>query len=287
MHITNLDVLKDDYEQQGFVVVNELFEKGEVAEFQRVTNELVEQSKSHQKSDTKFDLEQDHSAVSPRVQRIKVPHKQSEVFGRAVRNPKLLRMLKILLGENVRFRNSKLNIKAAHGGSAVDWHQDWAFYPHTNPDLLAVGIMIDDIDEDNAPLMVVPQSHLGKTLNHHHKGIFSGSVDLKNEDIDISTAVKITGKAGSASFHHVKTLHGSSPNFSNRPRRLLLFEFAAADAWPLVDFEVYGDFSEYEEKIVIGKNTLQPRCENVDMIMPYPRPPNPDSIYRIQESRKK
>jgi hypothetical protein len=55
----------------------------------------------------------------------------------------------------------------------------------------------------------------------------------------------------------------------------------------LVDFEVYGDFSEYEEKIVIGKNTLQPRCENVDMIMPYPRPPNSGSIYRIQESRKK
>ena len=27
MQITNLDVLKDDYEQQGFVVVNELFEK--------------------------------------------------------------------------------------------------------------------------------------------------------------------------------------------------------------------------------------------------------------------
>ena len=198
----------------------------------------------------------------------------------------MLRVLKILLGEHVRFRNSKLNIKAAHGGSAVYWHQDWAFYPHTNPDLLAVGIMIDDIDEDNAPLMVVPQSHLGKTLNHHHKGIFSGSVDLKNEGIDISTAVKITGKAGSASFHHVKTLHGSSPNFSNRPRRLLLFEFAAADAWPLVDFEVYGDFSEYEEKIVIGISTLQPRCENVDMIMPYPRPQNPDSIYRIQEVRK-
>ena len=287
MQITNPDVLKDDYEQQGFVVVDELFEKGEVAEFQRVTNELVEQSGSLRKSDQQFDLEPGHSEANPRVQRIKVPHKRSEVFGRAVRNPKLLQMLKVLLGENVRFRNSKLNIKAAHGGSAVDWHQDWAFYPHTNPDLLAVGIMIDDIDEDNAPLMVVPQSHLGKTLNHHHKGIFSGSVDLKNEDIDISTAVKITGKAGSARFHHVKTLHGSSPNFSNRPRRLLLFEFAAADAWPLVDFEVYGDFSEYEKKIVIGKNTLQPRCENVDMIMPYPRPPNPDSIYRIQESRKK
>ena len=163
--------LKDNYQRQGFVVINELFDEAEVAEFQRGTDELVEQSKNHQESDSKFDLEPDHSEAAPRVQRIKVPHKQSEVFSRAVRNPKILLVLKILLGENVRFRNSKLNIKAARGGSAVNWHQDWAFYPHTNPDLLAVGIMIDDIDEDNAPLMVVPQSHLGKTLNHHYKGM--------------------------------------------------------------------------------------------------------------------
>ncbi|MDG1860223.1 MAG: phytanoyl-CoA dioxygenase family protein, partial [SAR324 cluster bacterium] len=154
MQITNPDVLKDDYEHQGFVVVDELFEKVEVSEFQRVTNELVEQSGSLRKSNPQFDLEPEHSEANPRVQRIKVPHKRNVVFGQAVRNPKLLQMLKILLGENVRFRNSKLNIKAAHGGSAVDWHQDWAFYPHTNTDLLAVGIMIDDIDEDNAPLMV-------------------------------------------------------------------------------------------------------------------------------------
>ena len=198
----------------------------------------------------------------------------------------LLNVLQILIGNNVRFRNSKLNIKAAKGGSEVDWHQDWAFYPHTNSDLLAVGIMLDDIDEDNAPLMVVPQSHLGKTLNHQYRGVFSGSVDLKEEDVDSSTSYKITGKAGSASFHHVKALHGSGRNQSDRPRRMLLLEYAAADAWPLVDFEVYGDFTEYEAKMVLGESTLQPRTDNSDIIMPYPRPPNPDSIYRIQEFRR-
>ena len=88
----------------------------------------------------------------------------------------LLNVLQILIGNNVRFRNSKLNIKAAKGGSEVDWHQDWAFYPHTNSDLLAVGIMLDDIDEDNAPLMVVPQSHLGKTLNHHYRVFSAGQL---------------------------------------------------------------------------------------------------------------
>tara|TARA_Y100000815_G_C13223566_1_gene455307 strand:- start:94 stop:957 length:864 start_codon:yes stop_codon:yes gene_type:complete len=286
MYIGNPESLKHDYEKQGFVLVENLFDEINVIELQRVTEELIEQSRGHQKSDEKFDLEPDHSQTNPRVQRIKVPHKQHKVFAKALRNSMLLNVLQILIGNNVRFRNSKLNIKAAKGGSEVDWHQDWAFYPHTNSDLLAVGIMLDDIDEDNAPLMVVPQSHLGKTLNHHYRGVFSGSVDLKEEEVDSSTSYKITGKAGSASFHHVKALHGSGPNHSDRPRRMLLFEYAAADAWPLVDFEVYGDFAEYEEKMVLGKSTLQPRIDNSDIIMPYPRPPNPDSIYRIQEFRR-
>ena len=286
MYIGTPESLKRDYKKQGFVFVENLFDETRVVEFQRVTEELIEQSRSHQKSDKQFDLEPDHSQTNPRVQRIKVPHKQHKVFAKAVRNPMLLNVLQILIGNNVRFRNSKLNIKAAKGGSEVDWHQDWAFYPHTNSDLLAVGIMLDDIDEDNAPLMIVQQSHLGKTLNHHHKGVFSGSVDLKEEEVDSSTAYKIKGKAGSASFHHVKALHGSGSNQSDRPRRLLLLEYAAADAWPLVDFEVYGDFAEYEEKMVLGKSTLQPRIDNSDIIMPYPRPPNPDSIYRIQEFRR-
>ena len=286
MYIGNPESLKNNYEKQGFVFVENLFDETNVIEFQRVTEELIEQSRGHQKSDEKFDLEPDHSQTNPRVQRIKVPHKQHKVFAKALRNSMLLNVLQILIGNNVRFRNSKLNIKAAKGGSEVDWHQDWAFYPHTNSDLLAVGIMLDDIDEDNAPLMVVPQSHLGKTLNHHYRGVFSGSVDLKEEDVDSSNSYKITGKAGSASFHHVKALHGSGRNLSDRPRRMLLLEYAAADAWPLVDFEVYGDFTEYEAKMVLGESTLQPRTDNSDIIMPYPRPPNPDSIYRIQEFRR-
>ena len=113
----------------------------------------------------------------------------------------------------------------------------------------------------------------------------AGSVDVDEAGVDTSRAVKITGSAGTASFHHVRMLHGSSPNRSSRPRRLLLLEYAAANAWPLIDFEVYGDYGEFEEKMVLGKSTITPQSKNVEIIMPYPRPPNPDSIYRIQEMR--
>ena len=39
--------------------------------------------------------------------------------------------------------------------------------------------------------------------------------------------------AGSISVHHTRTLHGSTLNTSEEPRRMLFFQYAAVDAWPL------------------------------------------------------
>ena len=48
-------------------------------------------------------------------------------------------------------------MKSGGFGSPVEWHQDWAFYPHTNDDLLAQAF-IDDMSEENGCLLVVPGS---------------------------------------------------------------------------------------------------------------------------------
>ena len=44
-------------------------------------------------------------------------------------------------------------------GSEIGWHQDWAFYPHTNDDLITVGIYLDDCFEKNGPLKIIKNSH--------------------------------------------------------------------------------------------------------------------------------
>ena len=51
-----------------------------------------------------------------------------------------------LLGPDVKFHHSKLNFKAPHGGEEVKWHQDIQFWPHTNYDLLTIGVFLDDVD---------------------------------------------------------------------------------------------------------------------------------------------
>ena len=77
----------------------------------------------------------------------------------------------------VRYQTGKLNMKAAGYGAAVEWHQDWAFYPHTNDDLLAIGIYLDDCGPDNGPLMVIPGSHRWPISDHHSEGVFCGAID--------------------------------------------------------------------------------------------------------------
>jgi ectoine hydroxylase-related dioxygenase (phytanoyl-CoA dioxygenase family) len=44
------------------------------------------------------------------------------------------------------------------GGSPVEWHQDFAFHPHTNDDVFALGIYFDDATLDNGCMLMIPGS---------------------------------------------------------------------------------------------------------------------------------
>jgi phytanoyl-CoA hydroxylase len=173
-----------------------------------------------------YDLEDSHSSEQPRVRRIKTPHKHFPFFAELTRNPRITAILAQLLGHDIRLHGSKLNMKSAGFGAAVEWHQDWAFFPHTNDDVLATGIYLDDCDMQNGPLLVVPGTHKGPVFDHHANGYFVGAMDPEIDGLDYSKAVPLMGKAGSMTIHHVRLVHGSALNTSPQPRRLLLHEYA-------------------------------------------------------------
>ncbi len=107
-----------------------------------------------------------------------------------------------------------------------------------------------------------------------------GAIDpTRTDDLDYSKAVACTGKAGSCSFHHVRMVHGSAQNTSERPRQLLLYECTAADAWPLVNFK---DLDEFNSRMLCGEPTLEPRVEKVPVRMPLPPALAQGSIYENQ-----
>ena len=268
------------YKSQGYLGVDGVLSEEEVNDLRRVTEEFVEKSRSVTESDDVFDLEPEHTSENPQLRRIKNPFKQHPVYDTVLHHEKILNIVSQLIGYGLRCNGHKLNLKLDKLGSPVQWHQDWAFYPHTNDDLLAVGIAIDDMTTENGCLMVIPGSHKGKIYSHHQNGKFIGAVTDPN--FNPESAVPIELKAGGISIHHVRMLHGSAINTSNRPRRLLLAQYCALDAWPIMLGKGNEILEQFKEDIIRGDLTLEPRQIEVPVRLPVPANAKPTSIYHQQ-----
>jgi len=273
------------------LLVEDVVTGAQLKKLQDITYGLIDESRKVSESDERFDLDKGHSAAAPRLTRIKLPHKQDPYFWEILTQSKVTKVLTDLLGDDTTLITTKLNTKAPGGGQAVEWHQDWAFYPHTNDDLLAFGLMLEDVTLDNGPLMVVPGTHRGPLLSHQSNGVFCGAIDPDDPLFEKDKAVTLTGKAGSMTVHHVRTLHGSAPNMSDRNRLILFYEMARADAWPILGGGSYihslGQrkfWDDLQNRVVTGKPSLQPRLEPVPVAMPLPPAKDNSSIFKTQQS---
>jgi ectoine hydroxylase-related dioxygenase (phytanoyl-CoA dioxygenase family) len=271
------------YRRDGYLVIENILSARQLATLHQVIDTLVQASREVTDHNHIYDLEPTHSADEPRVRRIKEPHNVHPAFREIAFSPKIADILTPLIGttSGIRYQTGKLNMKSAGYGAAVEWHQDWAFYPHTNDDLLAIGLYLDDCGPENGPLMVIPGSHTWPISDHHADGVFCGAIDPTSAGIDFSKAVMLTGKAGSMTIHHVRMVHGSALNRSNRPRRLLLFQYCAVDAFPLGGIP---DWDKFNADIVTGQETKEPRLTPVPVRMPLPVAKFAGSIYENQRT---
>ena len=273
------------YHEDGYIVVENVLDKTLLRKLLEVTNKVVAAANGLTESNDIIDLEPGHSRNAPRVRRIKKPHLAHKFYLELCAETCITDLLAPLIGPDIRLRaGGKVNMKSAGFGAPVEWHQDWAFYPHTNDDVLAVGILLDDMGLDNGPLMVLPGTHKGPVYDHPSQGTFCGAMNPSTANLDFSKAVPLTGKAGSMTIHHARLIHGSELNRSGRQRRLLLYEYTAADAWPMAGVEPLSDFEEFNERMVRGSPTIEPRIEVVPIRMPFPKAPYQGSIYENQRT---
>ena len=285
------DEQKRFYAENGYLMVEDAVTPDQLARLRDITYRLIDASRTVDESNAVYDLDRGHGPDSPRLTRIKLPHKQDPYFWEILTNSAVTEVLNDLLGSDTTIITSKLNTKAPGGGAAVEWHQDWAFYPHTNDDLLAFGLMLEDVDAANGPLMVIPGTHRGPVLSHEANGVFAGAIDPEDPLFQKDRAVTLTGKAGSMTVHHCRTLHGSAPNVSDRARLILFYECARADAWPILGASSYihelGQrrfWQDLQDRVVTGRPCLTPRLEPVPVRMPLPPPPDNTSIFKTQQS---
>ena len=275
------------YEEHGYLVLERHLPDEILASIRAEIARFEEEARSMTASNDRLDLEDTHTPETPRLRRIKLPHRISDVMRDLMYSDHILAPARDLIGPDLRLHTTKLNMKSAGYGAAVEWHQDYAFYPHTNDDILAIGVIIDDMESVNGPLMVYPGSHKGPVYDHHVDGVFAGAFLPEAVGLHPADAVELKGPAGSISIHHGRIVHGSALNRSDKPRRILFYEMMAADAFPIMGSMTKWDgIEDYNTRMLCGETTLNPRLKDIPVRIPQPQPDVPISIYEIQKGLK-
>lgn len=188
-------------------------------------------------------------------------HTTNRVFGNLVKHPRLVRPSKQLLGSDVYVYQFKVNAKAAFGGDLWDWHQDYIFWNKEDgmmtPRVTNAVIFVDEVNEFNGPLFLIPGSHkegiidctkpvisAGKgqdaVYNDSPAWISSLTAKLKYS-LDRETVgllaqrygmVAPKGPAGSVLFFDSNVVHGSPNNISPFDRVVIIVTFNSTENIP-------------------------------------------------------
>lgn len=273
------------YQTEGYVVVERLFDARDLARVEEAISELSQKAlASPEIMGEILELEPELVEGQPVARRIFNPYDQHESFQALARDSRMMDSITSLIGSNFNLQHSKLNMKPPRVGSAVEWHQDLAYFPHTNDDLVTTLVYLDDATVDNGCLQVLPRHHHHFFEHHGPEGEFLGKISVNLDDGRFGRPVPLEAPAGSVIFMHCITPHSSLPNTSSRARRTLIYEYRAADSFPIY----YGEMTATAEsryRPLSGSPATQARLAGPPPLIP--KVGRYSSLYDLQSRSSK
>jgi hypothetical protein len=138
-----------------------------------------------------------------------------------MRYPVLVDAVEDLIGPNILCWNTAFWIKEAQTPAYVGWHQDLQYWGLDNDELVSVWIALSPATAESGCMSVMPGSHkqlLAHTETYHENNILTRGQEIEVV-VDDTTTVAMPLQPGQASFHNVKSAHGSGPN-NSKDRRI-------------------------------------------------------------------
>lgn len=223
------------YERDGFLWFEGFFSQDRVQPF---FQELVDMAKDEELMSSDKVISDPNSG---RIRSVFDMHRISERFDRLTRDPRILGMVRQLLGSEVYIHQSRINDKFGFEGSGFQWHSDFETWHSEDgmPRMRAVSasIMLTDNNEFNGPLMLIPGSHhyfvpcVGETPEENWISSLQRQqtgVPDKNHLARLAKRGGIVapkGPTGSLLLFECNTLHASNENMSPWPRSNLFFVY--------------------------------------------------------------
>jgi len=231
------------YQQDGFLVVGDLFSEPEIALLRDEAAVLGTPQRKTPGANV-------YEKKSGKIRQSYGSERDSEAWDTAYRLPRILEPVHQLLGEQVYLWHSRIIFKLAHVGEQWQWHQDFTSWHMDGAargdahDMISIMVMLDDTIPENGPVRFVPGSHLAEGTQGG--GVLDWRYDYETTAYPVHTTldehiehmsrkrpvVECTGPAGTVVFFTAKTVHSSTDNVSSQDRRIMYFVYNSVDNMP-------------------------------------------------------
>ena len=199
---------KEEYQQNGFLIVRNLLTPEECTEMKREIQRILQEKK-------------DYGGVLVGLAAT------SAVFQAAAHHPKLLDAIESVIGSDILFLSDKVVFKSSDVRFASPWHQDWHYWKGAHK--LSVWIALDPTSTENGCLKMLPGSHKSIAVHDGSAPEGEGFGHRLNPDaVDENEAFIAECNVGDAVLFHDLTLHASFPNISGEDRIALISTYRNA-----------------------------------------------------------
>jgi ectoine hydroxylase-related dioxygenase (phytanoyl-CoA dioxygenase family) len=234
--LSTLDIV--EYEETGFILVRSRLDAARLQELNMACDWLDYLVSEEGYSVGDFNLEAEGGgwrgqegtveSITGCIRKVKNLMDHSAVFLALALHPAVVGIGQSLLGDRIALHSKGFLMNK---GSATDaekrWHQDSAYFDDPGRDVITLWIPLQDTDEMNGTLWVLPGSHLNGSVAHQGP---EAHIDLPTEWSSRVQALPMA--AGDVFVSHRHTLHYSGPNRSAASRRAILLRYQVHDVAP-------------------------------------------------------
>ncbi len=215
------------YDANGYVLKKGLIPKDWIALINHEIGGLHEQLAEGRVEKVIVSWEEfEDSNLPKRIRQLMHSEEVSPTLNNALRCEAILDIVEELIGRDISLFHSKLLMKSANDGTAIPWHQDFAYWKKEDNEPLMVNcqLAIDRADLENGCIQFIPGSHKWG-LQEHEREKTSFGMFLPGHYREREDAEPVEMAPGDGVFFTALTIHGSGPNGSKRDRRMNTFAY--------------------------------------------------------------
>lgn len=228
------------YRRNGFLVLGTLIPPDEIA-ILRDAYDRIFRERAGRDAGEQFDLAgTDDDDAEAKLPQILNPSKFLPELQQISLQAAAMAVARQILGDEVQLLGEHAILKPPRDGAETPWHQDEAYWDASlEYDALSIWVPLQDATLENGCMQFIPGSYTSGVVPHRPIGNDPRVHGLEVvEPVDISKAVACPIPAGAATVHGNATLHYTSPNRSDGPRRAYILSYMT----PPVKRDVPRDF---------------------------------------------